>query len=128
LWKDPSSSPVTPRSVNARRVSFKWCAGEDTEDFVFHTLLTEVGGSIEYTDLSFAILIVAKVGCRVGKAASTDSQEFPNRLRDQLFFPVLYRRRLVARQQRDEGEQRQSRIAQGGSKTHPSSRCLRRRG
>jgi hypothetical protein len=29
---------------NARRVSFKWCAGEDIEDFVYHTLLTEPGG------------------------------------------------------------------------------------
>jgi hypothetical protein len=29
---------------NARRVSFKWCAGENIEDFVSHTLLMKVGG------------------------------------------------------------------------------------
>jgi hypothetical protein len=44
---------------------------------------------------------------------------FPNRLRDQLLFPVLYWRRRVTRQQRDEREQRQPRIAEGVVKPIP---------
>jgi hypothetical protein len=81
--------------------------------------VTGVQSSALVIRLHVSVLALSGMVQNGKKPPLPDSQEFPNRLRYQLVFPALYRRRRVACQQRDEGEQRQPRIAHGVVKRIP---------